>query len=46
LNDEEYPGALLAFPEKHFIRGETLLHCPLGKPLKFAFTKGGEQGDF
>jgi len=46
LNDEEYPGALLAFPEKHFIRGETFLDCPLGKPLKFTFTKCGEQGDF
>ena len=46
LNDEEYPSALLSFPEEHFIRGETLLDCPLGKPLKFAFTKGGEQSNF
>jgi hypothetical protein len=46
FNDEEYPSALLSFPEKHFIGGETLLHCPLGEPLKFAFTEGREQGDF
>ena len=25
LNDEEYPGAFLSFPEKHFIRRKTLL---------------------
>jgi hypothetical protein len=46
LNDEEDSGALLSFPEEHFIRRETLLHCPLAKALKFAFTEGGEQSNF
>jgi len=46
LNDEEYPGALFSFPEKHLIRRETLFHRPLGKALKLAFAKGGEQSDF
>jgi hypothetical protein len=46
LEDQEYPGARLAFPKEHFFGRKSPFHRSSGQLLKLAFAEGREQGDF